>query len=67
MKTYLNTPRPLAHKLAQAIYDFIDLCGFTEIDEVEDVLAGSTAAEDFIASIEGDIAEEAKPQEEGSE
>ncbi len=61
MTTLLNTPRPLAHKLAQAIYDFIDLYGISEIDEVEEVLAGGTPVEEFVSAIEADLAEQKAP------
>ncbi len=56
--TNLNANYSEARKLAEAIYDFIDLFGISEIDAVVDVLTGDTNVEDFIAQVETDLAEQ---------
>ena len=41
-----------ARKLAEAIYEYIEYYGISEIDGVVDVLTGETSTEDFITEIE---------------
>ena len=51
----LNADYSVARKLAEAIYDFVDLYGIIEVDEVVDVLTGDTNIEDFIKQVEDDL------------
>lgn len=44
-----------ARKLAEAIYDYIEFYGISEIDGVVDVLTGETSVEAFIEAIEDAI------------
>jgi hypothetical protein len=41
-----------ARKLAEAILEYLDFYGISEIDGVVDVLTGEVSAEDFIEEIE---------------
>ncbi len=44
-----------ARKLAEAIYDYVDHYGISELDGVVDVLTGETSVEAFIEAIEDAI------------
>ncbi|KKL56568.1 hypothetical protein LCGC14_2244140 [marine sediment metagenome] len=44
-----------ARKLAEAIYEYLNYYGISEIDGVVDVLTGEVSVEDFIAETEAAI------------
>lgn len=61
MANYLNTPPRISRTLTEAIYDFVDLFGVSELDAITDLLTGETSIEDFISQVEDDVRLESAP------
>ncbi len=54
-KHYISLAPHIARKLAEAIYDYCDAWGTTEIDGLIDLLSGETDVERFIEEIDKEV------------
>lgn len=55
--TYVSLVYRKACKLAEAIYEYLNYYGVSEIEAVENVLSGEQSVEDFIREVETDLAQ----------